>query len=71
MQCQRCEADGLHTTHGRAIAFATGVKLANPELDVWVVSGDGDSLSIGGNHLLHLLRRGREHQVQGAAGSLM
>lgn len=48
---------GFHTIHGRAPAVATGVKLANPELDVWVVSGDGDALSIGGNHLLHLLRR--------------
>ena len=48
---------GFHTIHGRAPAIATGVKLANPELDVWVVSGDGDSLSIGGNHLLHVLRR--------------
>ncbi len=48
---------GFHTIHGRAAAIATGVKLANPDLDVWVVSGDGDSLSIGGNHLMHLLRR--------------
>jgi 2-oxoglutarate ferredoxin oxidoreductase subunit beta len=48
---------GLHTIHGRAPAIATGIKLANPGLDVWVVSGDGDALSIGGNHLLHLLRR--------------
>ncbi|SLN32185.1 2-oxoacid:ferredoxin oxidoreductase subunit beta [Oceanibacterium hippocampi] len=48
---------GFHTIHGRAPAFATGIKLANPELDVWVISGDGDALSIGGNHLLHLLRR--------------
>ena len=48
---------GFHTIHGRAPAIATGVKLANPALDVWVVSGDGDALSIGGNHLLHLLRR--------------
>ena len=48
---------GFHTIHGRAPAFATGVKLANPELDVWVVTGDGDGLSIGGNHLLHALRR--------------
>lgn len=48
---------GFHTIHGRAAPVATGLKLANPELDVWVVSGDGDSLSIGGNHLLHLLRR--------------
>ena len=48
---------GFHTIHGRAPAIATGIKITNPELDVWVVSGDGDSLSIGGNHLLHLLRR--------------
>ena len=48
---------GFHTIHGRAPAVATGLKLANPELDVWVVTGDGDGLSIGGNHLLHTLRR--------------
>ncbi|MBP01426.1 MAG: 2-oxoacid:ferredoxin oxidoreductase subunit beta [Rhodospirillaceae bacterium] len=48
---------GFHTIHGRAPAVASGIKLANPDLDVWVVSGDGDALSIGGNHLLHLLRR--------------
>ena len=48
---------GFHTIHGRAPAIATGVKLANPDLDVWVVTGDGDGLSIGGNHLLHALRR--------------
>lgn len=48
---------GFHTIHGRAPAVATGVKLANPELDVWVVTGDGDGLSIGGNHLMHALRR--------------
>lgn len=51
------ETYGFHTIHGRAAAIATGTKLANPSLDVWVVGGDGDSLSIGGNHLLHLLRR--------------
>ena len=51
------ETYGFHTIHGRAAAVATGVKLANPDLDVWVVSGDGDSLAIGGNHLLHALRR--------------
>ncbi len=51
------EAYGFHTIHGRAPAIATGVKLANPKLDVWVVTGDGDGLSIGGNHLLHALRR--------------
>ena len=43
---------GFHTIHGRAPAFATGIKLANPELDVWVVSGDGDAMSIGGTLLL-------------------
>ncbi len=48
---------GFHTIHGRAPAVATGVKLANPELDVWVVGGDGDFLSIGGNHLVHTFRR--------------
>ena len=48
---------GFHTVHGRAPAIATGVKLANPELDVWVMTGDGDGLSIGGNHMLHVLRR--------------
>ena len=51
------ETYGFHTIHGRAPAIATGVKLANPELDVWVITGDGDGLSIGGNHLLHVLRR--------------
>lgn len=51
------ESYGFHTIHGRAPAFATGLKLANPNLDVWVVTGDGDGLSIGGNHLLHVLRR--------------
>ena len=48
---------GFHSIHGRAPAIATGVKLANPELDVWIVTGDGDGLSIGGNHLMHILRR--------------
>jgi len=48
---------GFHTIHGRAPAIATGIKLANPELDVWVITGDGDALSIGGNHTLHVLRR--------------
>ena len=54
---------GFHTIHGRAPAIATGVKLANPELDVWIASGDGDALSIGGNHLLHLLRRNLDLQL--------
>jgi 2-oxoglutarate ferredoxin oxidoreductase subunit beta len=48
---------GFHTIHGRAPAVATGLKCANPELSVWVVTGDGDGLSIGGNHLLHAMRR--------------
>ncbi len=48
---------GLHTIHGRAPAFASGLKLANPDLSVWVVTGDGDGLSIGGNHLIHTIRR--------------
>ncbi|MGI5902156.1 MAG: 2-oxoacid:ferredoxin oxidoreductase subunit beta [Desulfitobacteriia bacterium] len=47
----------LHTTHGRALAFATGVKLAKPELEVFVVMGDGDCAAIGGNHFLHAARR--------------
>ncbi len=49
--------DSLHTTHGRAIAFATGIKLANPELKVVVITGDGDMAAIGGNHFLHAARR--------------
>ncbi|MBX2812161.1 MAG: 2-oxoacid:ferredoxin oxidoreductase subunit beta [Myxococcales bacterium] len=48
---------GFHTIHGRAPAIATGVKVSNPELSVWVITGDGDALSIGGNHLIHALRR--------------
>jgi 2-oxoglutarate ferredoxin oxidoreductase subunit beta len=48
---------GFHSIHGRAPTLATGVKLANPDLSVWVITGDGDGLSIGGNHLLHILRR--------------
>jgi len=51
------ETYGFHTIHGRAPAIATGIKVANPELDVWIVTGDGDGLSIGANHLLHVLRR--------------
>ena len=49
--------DSFHTTHGRAIAFATGVKLASPELEVVIVSGDGDLFAIGGNHFIHAARR--------------
>lgn len=48
---------GFHTIHGRAPAIATGIKASNPDLSVWVVTGDGDALAIGGNHLLHALRR--------------
>ena len=54
---------GFHTIHGRAPAIATGVKLANPALDVWVITGDGDGLSIGGNHMLHVLRRNVNLQI--------
>jgi 2-oxoglutarate ferredoxin oxidoreductase subunit beta len=57
------ETYGFHTIHGRAPSIATGVKLANPELDVWVVTGDGDGLSIGGNHMLHVLRRNVDLQI--------
>lgn len=48
---------GMHSIHGRAPAVASGVKLQNPDLSVWIVTGDGDGLSIGGNHLAHILRR--------------
>ena len=51
------DADTLHTTHGRPIAFATGVKLGNPKQNVMVISGDGDLSAIGGNHLIHAARR--------------
>ena len=54
---------GFHTIHGRACAVATGVKLANPALDVWIITGDGDALSIGGNHTMHLLRRNLDCQL--------
>ena len=57
------ETWGFHTIHGRAPAFATGAKLQNPESCVWVVTGDGDGLSIGGNHLLHLMRRNVDVQL--------
>ena len=57
------ESYGFHTIHGRAPAFVTGIKLANPELDVWMVTGDGDGLSIGGNHLMHILRRNVNVQI--------
>jgi len=49
--------DTYHTTHGRAIAFATGIKVANPDLEVSIIAGDGDLFNIGGNHLIHAIRR--------------
>ncbi len=57
------ESYGFHTIHGRAPAFATGIKLANPELDVWLVTGDGDGMAIGGNHTMHILRRNLNCQI--------
>jgi 2-oxoglutarate/2-oxoacid ferredoxin oxidoreductase subunit beta len=54
---------GFHSIHGRAPTFATGLKLARPDLDVWVVTGDGDGLSIGGNHLMHAIRRNVELKI--------
>ncbi len=51
------ETYGMHSIHGRATAIASGLRMANPNLGVWVITGDGDGLSIGGNHLIHLLRR--------------
>ncbi|MBL8861720.1 MAG: 2-oxoacid:ferredoxin oxidoreductase subunit beta [Planctomycetes bacterium] len=57
------ETYGFHTIHGRAAAVATGLKVANPGLEVWMVTGDGDALSIGGNHTAHLLRRNLDLNV--------
>jgi 2-oxoglutarate ferredoxin oxidoreductase subunit beta len=54
---------GFHSIHGRAPALATGVKVARPDLQVWVITGDGDALSIGGNHLLHVIRRNLDVKV--------
>jgi 2-oxoglutarate ferredoxin oxidoreductase subunit beta len=54
---------GFHTIHGRAPSFASGIKASNPDLSVWVVTGDGDGLSIGGNHLLHTIRRNFDLQI--------
>ena len=54
---------GFHSIHGRAPAVATGVKIANPDLSVWVITGDGDGLSIGGNHFMHALRRNMDINV--------
>lgn len=63
-------ADTLHTLHGRPVAYATGVKLFNPELKVMVISGDGDLASIGGNHLIHAARRNIELTVICANNSI-
>jgi 2-oxoglutarate ferredoxin oxidoreductase subunit beta len=57
------KAPAFHTTHGRAIPFATGLKLANPDLEVFVLSGDGDLFAIGGNHFIHACRRNIEINV--------
>jgi 2-oxoglutarate ferredoxin oxidoreductase subunit beta len=54
---------GFHSVHGRAPAVATGVKIANPDLSVWVITGDGDGLSIGGNHFMHALRRNMDINI--------
>jgi 2-oxoglutarate/2-oxoacid ferredoxin oxidoreductase subunit beta len=54
---------GFHTIHGRAPAVATGIKLANPDLQVWVATGDGDALSIGGNHFMHAIRRNMDVKI--------
>jgi 2-oxoglutarate/2-oxoacid ferredoxin oxidoreductase subunit beta len=54
---------GFHTIHGRAPAIASGLKITRPELDVWVITGDGDGLSIGGNHMLHALRRNMDLKI--------
>jgi len=54
---------GFHSIHGRAPAIASGAKLANPNLSVWMVTGDGDAMSIGGNHLIHILRRNMDIKI--------
>ncbi len=54
---------GFHTIHGRAPAIASGLKITRPELDIWVITGDGDGLSIGGNHMIHALRRNMDLKI--------
>ncbi|MCK5571838.1 MAG: 2-oxoacid:ferredoxin oxidoreductase subunit beta, partial [Bacteroidetes bacterium] len=54
---------GIHGIHGRATAIASGIKSANPKLDVWVATGDGDGLSIGGNHMIHTARRNMDIKI--------
>ena len=55
---------GFHTIHGRAAAIATGAKVANPNLTIWQISGDGDGLAIGGNHFIHAVRRNSNQQIE-------
>ena len=54
---------GFHSIHGRAPAIATGIKITRPDLQVWVITGDGDALSIGGNHLMHAIRRNIDFKI--------
>jgi len=54
---------GFHTLHGRAPTVATGIKVARPDLSVWMITGDGDALSIGGNHFMHMMRRNPDINV--------
>ena len=54
---------GMHSIHGRATAIATGLKATRPDLSVWIITGDGDSMSIGGNHFIHMLRRNPDVNV--------
>jgi len=54
---------GFHTIHGRAPAVASGIKLANPDLSLWIITGDGDGMSIGGNHLIHAMRRNIDFNI--------
>ena len=60
---------GFHGLHGRAFAIASGIKVANPKLSVWVVTGDGDSMAIGGNHFIHILRRKTRPSFLGNSGT--
>ena len=53
----------MHSIHGRAPAFASGLKSTRPELDVWIITGDGDALSIGGNHFMHIIRRNMDVNI--------
>ena len=62
---------GMHSIHGRATAIASGLKASRPELSIWVVTGDGDSLSIGGNHTIHLLRRNFDMNMAGSSSSFL